>query len=61
MSTKKIKVVLLINTEEKKWTILHFPNLFSEILILRQFENAVEHILLHTNLKLDGEVEITWI
>jgi len=40
---------------------LHFPIPISGILILREFENAVEHILLHTNLKLDGEVEITWI
>ena len=30
-------------------------------LILRQIENDVKHILLHTDLKLDGEVEITWI
>ena len=28
---------------------------------LREFENNVEHILSNTNLKLDGEVEITWI
>jgi hypothetical protein len=61
MSIKKLKVVLLINTEEKKWTLLHFPISFSEIWILRQFEYNVEHILFHTNLKLDGEAEITWI
>ena len=46
---------------ERTATILHFPISFSEILILRQFENNMKHILLHTNLKVDGEVEITWI
>jgi hypothetical protein len=58
---KNQKYILQINTEENIWNISHFPSSFSEILILREFECAVEHILLQTNLKLDGEFEITWI
>jgi len=42
-------------------TILHFPISVSEYLTLRQFENGVKHVRLHTNLKLDGEMEIILI
>jgi len=61
MLIKKQKKALRINTEETIANILHFPISFSEILILRQIENDVKHILMHRNLKLIREVEITLI
>ena len=52
-----LKKIKKISTNEHR--VKHFPISISEILILRYIENNVKHILMHTNLKLDGEVEIT--
>jgi hypothetical protein len=38
--------------------ILHFFILILEILNLRRYKNEVKHIWLHTNVKLDEEIEI---